>query len=61
MIDHRGRVSHIAPEFEITVIDAQVWGRAGTTPFVRWGNYAFLVIALTMIAFALLRSRFVKP
>jgi apolipoprotein N-acyltransferase len=61
VIDHRGRVSHIAPEFEITVIDAQVWGRAGTTPFVRWGNYAFLVLALTMIAIALLRSRFVKP
>ncbi len=56
VIDHRGRVRHIAPEFETTVIDARVWGRSGTTPYIRWGNYAFLLVALTMVAAALLRS-----
>ncbi len=56
VIDHRGRVRNIAPEFETTVIDAQVWGRSGLTPYVRWGNYAFLLAALAMIAVALLRS-----
>jgi len=56
-IDHRGRVSDIAPEFETAVIDAQVWGRSGTTPYIRWGNYAFLLATLAMIAVALLRSR----
>ena len=57
VIDHRGRVRDIAPEFETTVIDTQVWGRSGTTPYIRWGNYAFLLAALAMIAAALTRSK----
>ncbi len=50
VIDHRGRVQAMAPEFETTSIDAEVWGYTGATPYSRWGNYAFLVIALVMIA-----------
>ena len=57
VIDHRGRVQALAPEFETTVINAQVWGRSGTTPFVRWGNHAFLVLAAAMIAIAVLVAR----
>ena len=60
VIDHRGQVSHVAPEFETTVVNAQVWGRAGTTPFVRWGNYAFLTLSLAMIVSAALLGRFGK-
>jgi apolipoprotein N-acyltransferase len=56
VIDHRGQVRHIAPEFETAVIDAQVWGRSGTTPYIRWGNYGFLLAALAMIVVALLQS-----
>lgn len=57
VIDHRGRVQAIAPEFETTVVDAQVWGHAGATPYVRWGNYAFLVMALAMVVIAILAAR----
>jgi len=57
VIDHQGRVQNIAPEFETTVIDAQVWGRSGVTPYIRWGNYAFLLAALAMIATAVLLPR----
>jgi apolipoprotein N-acyltransferase len=57
IIDHRGRVQNIAPEFETTVINAEVFGYTGTTPYIRWGNYAFLLIALAMIAASVIVSR----
>jgi apolipoprotein N-acyltransferase len=34
-----------------------VWGRSGTTPFVRWGNYAFLALAAAMIAITVLMAQ----
>jgi apolipoprotein N-acyltransferase len=49
VIDHRGRLQAVAPEFETTAIVAEVWGHSGATPYSRWGNHAFLVIALIMI------------
>jgi apolipoprotein N-acyltransferase len=57
VIDHRGSVQALAREFETTVINAQVWGRSGTTPFVRWGNYAFLALAAAMIAITVLMAQ----
>jgi apolipoprotein N-acyltransferase len=57
VIDHRGRVQAVAPQFETTEIDAEVRGRSGATPYVRWGNYAFLALAATMIVIAVLISR----
>lgn len=57
VIDHRGRVKAVAPEFETTTIDTEVWGHSGATPYSRWGNYAFLVIALAMIAIPIAVSR----
>jgi apolipoprotein N-acyltransferase len=57
VIDHRGRVQAVAPEFETTTIDTEVWGHSGATPYSRWGNYAFLVIALAMIAMPIAVSR----
>jgi apolipoprotein N-acyltransferase len=61
VIDHRGRIQAMAPEFETTVIDAQVWGHSGTTPYIRWGNYAFLAAALAMIAIAIFSARHKEP
>ena len=49
VIDYRGRIQAQAPQFETTVVNTQVRGRSGATPYVRWGNYAFLLLALTMI------------
>ncbi len=61
VIDERGRIQAVAPEFETTVINAQVWGRTGATPYVRWGNYAFLAAAGVMIVIAVSLPRFVRP
>jgi apolipoprotein N-acyltransferase len=57
VIDHRGRVQAIAPEFETTVINADVFGYAGVTPYMRWGNYAFLLITLVMVATSIIVSQ----
>jgi apolipoprotein N-acyltransferase len=61
VIDHRGRVQKSAPEFETTVIHAEVFGFTGTTPYIRWGNYAFLLIAAAMIAASVIVSRRPAP
>lgn len=57
VIDQRGHVRAVAPEFETTVLNADVPGYTGTTPYVRWGNYAFLLIALALIIGSLIASR----
>jgi apolipoprotein N-acyltransferase len=57
VIDERGYVRASAPEFERMTITYAVPGYEGTTPFVRWGNYAFLLIAGVMLLIAALVSR----
>lgn len=53
-----GRVETMAPEFSEAVVTWTVTGRSGTTPFVRWGNYAALLLCMLLIAAALtLRKR----
>jgi apolipoprotein N-acyltransferase len=56
IVDQRGRVLHSAPEFVITVVDGSVQGFTGSTPYVWWGNWPFLAIAVAML-FPLLRLR----
>jgi apolipoprotein N-acyltransferase len=58
IIDERGRVVDAAPEFETVVLHGSVQGRSGTTPFVRWGNAAALLLAALMAAGALAAARF---
>jgi apolipoprotein N-acyltransferase len=57
IIDERGRVSAVAPEFETVVLHGSIRGRSGSTPFVRWGNAAALLLAALMAAVALLAAR----
>ena len=57
VIDHRGRVQAAAPEFEAAVINAEVFGYTGVTPYMRWGNYAFLLIALALAAASIIVSK----
>ena len=47
IIDQRGHVQQAAPEFVRAVVNGDVQGYSGMTPFVRWGN-------LPVIAFCLL-------
>ncbi len=57
VIDHRGRIQAAAPEFETAVINAEVFGYTGVTPYMRWGNYAFLLIALVLITISIIVSK----
>ncbi len=57
IIDARGRVVKAAPEFQTVVITGEVRGFTGSTPFIRWGNAAVLVLAATLIAVAIIGAR----
>ncbi len=52
-IDHRGRVFAALPPFTRGVLEAEVEGRTGTTPFVRWAA-AFGLWPLVIAALAIL-------
>jgi apolipoprotein N-acyltransferase len=47
-----GRVQAMLPQHEEGVLSAQVQGYAGSTPYVRWGNAAMLVLAALMLGIA---------
>ena len=55
IIDERGRIRERAPQFISTALDATAQGFSGGTPFVYWGNWAFLAVAGAMVAGALLK------
>ena len=44
LIDGRGRVVQVLPFYKEGVLTATVRGTTGMTPFIRFGNYAFLVL-----------------
>ena len=56
-IDADGRVIAQAAPFTTAVVTATVQGRAGATPYVRWGNAAFLLLAALMLLPALRSAR----
>jgi apolipoprotein N-acyltransferase len=49
-INQRGEVVASAPEFTTATVTHPVQGFGGATPYVRWGNYAMLVLLLALIA-----------
>ena len=53
VIDPKGRVVDQAPVHEEAVLEADVQGYGGETPYVRWGNVPALLLALTACAAAL--------
>lgn len=57
VINTRGQVVKAAPEFTTATVTHTVPGYQGTTPFVRWGNYAALLIAVGMLLIAAFTSR----
>jgi apolipoprotein N-acyltransferase len=57
IIDARGRIAASAPEFATTTVSGEVSGYAGSTPYVRWGNYGFLAISGLMLIAGSLISR----
>jgi apolipoprotein N-acyltransferase len=57
VIDERGKVVEAAPQFSTTALSATVQGRAGATPYVRWGNSVALALCAVLVAGAVWRGR----
>jgi apolipoprotein N-acyltransferase len=49
VIDPRGRIVDRLPRFETGVLRAEFRGHTGATPYVRWGNYAVLLLVLAIL------------
>jgi apolipoprotein N-acyltransferase len=57
VIDTHGQVVAAAPEFTKATVTHTVPGYQGATPFVRWGNYAALLLAASMLLSAVFAQR----
>jgi apolipoprotein N-acyltransferase len=60
VVSPQGLVEAVAPEFQSAVLTRTVAGMRGATPYVRWGNYAALLVCVIGIAitfFTLHRTR----
>ena len=52
VVNPRGVVEKVAPQFESAILTHSVRGYAGVTPYVRWGNYALLLLMVLMLLVA---------
>jgi apolipoprotein N-acyltransferase len=58
IIDHKGRIVSRAPEFTTMALHGTAQGFAGATPYVRFGNFAAVLLSIAMLMVAVaLRSR----
>ena len=57
VIDGRGKIVKALPNYAPGVLEAQVQGMAGMTPFIRFGNYSMLVLAALALAAAWFSGR----
>jgi apolipoprotein N-acyltransferase len=60
LLDWRGTVDAVAPQFTRAVIEGSVQPRTGTTPYVQFGDYPALLFSLLLLLPGLLfgyRSR----
>lgn len=55
-IDQHGYVFAHAPHFTKTTLDVTAQGFTGSTPYVRWGNWPFIVFCFGAIAFVIRRK-----
>jgi apolipoprotein N-acyltransferase len=60
VIDPSGRVAAVARPFTEAVLHADVQGYTGSTPFVRWGNVAVLILCGVLLAAAIASRRVVR-
>lgn len=52
IVNERGEVARMAPEFQAFRLDGAAQGYAGATPYVRWGNGGVLLLLAGMLAVA---------
>ncbi|MCL2657730.1 MAG: apolipoprotein N-acyltransferase [Betaproteobacteria bacterium] len=48
-IEPDGQVMAVLPTFTRATLEVEVRGYAGLTPYARWGNYAFLLLAVLVV------------
>ena len=56
-IDQHGYVLAHAPHFTKTTLNVLAQGYAGSTPYVRWGNWPFIVFCFSVLTYLLWRKR----
>lgn len=49
IIDHRGQVLSTSPQFEVAVLDGRVQPQAGATPYVFYGNWLIIPVAMLIL------------
>ncbi|MDD4880816.1 MAG: apolipoprotein N-acyltransferase, partial [Gallionellaceae bacterium] len=57
VLDEKGRVVASLKPFTADVLDSVAQGMTGATPYSRWGNRAFLVLAVLALLGSTLLSR----
>ncbi|PKO56030.1 MAG: apolipoprotein N-acyltransferase, partial [Betaproteobacteria bacterium HGW-Betaproteobacteria-19] len=57
VIQPDGHVDAVLPAFEAGVLEAEVRGFKGMTPYAHWGNWPVLLIAAGLLLIAVLRRR----
>jgi apolipoprotein N-acyltransferase len=50
IIDTKGHIVAHAPHFVQSTLDGTVQGYTGTTPYVRWGNWPFVLFSFVIVA-----------
>ena len=50
LIDARGQLTHVAPQFSATVLQGTTQPRVGNTPFAAWGHLPVLLLCLLCLA-----------
>jgi len=60
IIDPKGRIAVSAPEFTTTMVTGRIHGYEGATPYVRVGNWAFLIASVLMMALPLAAQRYLR-
>jgi len=56
-IDQHGYILAHAPHYTKTVLNVSAQGYEGSTPYVRWGNWPFVIFCFSAIAFVIRRKR----
>jgi len=57
LVQPDGRVEAVLPAFEQGVLEVEVVGYAGTTPYARWGNVPVVGAFLFILMLAIWRRR----
>ena len=57
LIDWRGTVTAVAPQFKKAVVEGEIQPRQGVTPYIRFGDLPALILMLVMLMPSLLFGR----